>query len=71
MTAIPEKGQANRALVELMAETLRMSKSDLSIIRGHSSRNKVIAIKGLTGAELKDMLARELPCKDLLHLSKE
>ena len=70
VTALPQKGQANRALLEFMAETLDIPKSALSIIRGQASRNKVIAIRGLNRRELEGILAKNLPCKDLLHLGK-
>lgn len=61
VTALPQKGQANRALVELVARTLKVPKSAIDIIRGQSGRSKVIAIQGLTSEEVKDLLARNLP----------
>jgi len=67
VTALPQKGQANRALLELMALTLGIPKSNVEIIRGQSSRSKVIALHGLTLAEVKEILGRDLPCKDLIH----
>jgi uncharacterized protein (TIGR00251 family) len=70
VTALPRKGQANKALVELMAETLRLPRGAFEIVRGRTGRNKMVAVQGLTSQELKDMLERELPCKDFLHLSR-
>jgi uncharacterized protein (TIGR00251 family) len=70
VTALPQKGQANRALLELMAQTLGVPKSALAIIRGYTGRNKVVVIQGLTAVELKDILALNLPCKDFLNLLK-
>jgi len=67
VTALPQKGQANRALSELIAETLGIPKSAVDIIRGQSSRSKVVAIQGLTGEEVREILGRDLPCKDLIH----
>ena len=69
VTALPQKGRANQALLELMAQALGIPKSAVAIIRGHTTRNKVIAIQGLNQEELKDMLAQNLPCKDLLNLT--
>jgi len=66
VTALPQKGQANRALVELMAQTLGIPKSSVDIIRGQSSRSKVIAVQGLTGEQVREILGRDLPCKDLI-----
>jgi uncharacterized protein (TIGR00251 family) len=70
VTALPQKGQANRALVELMAQTLGIPKSSVDIIRGQSSRSKVIAVQGLTGEEVREILGRDLPCKDLIYSLK-
>jgi uncharacterized protein (TIGR00251 family) len=70
VTVLPHKGQANRALLELMAQTLGIPKSSVDIIRGQSSRSKVIAVHGLTGEEVKEILGRDLPCKDLIHSLK-
>lgn len=67
VTALPQKGQANRALLELMAQTLGVPKDNVEIIRGQSSRSKVIALYGLTLGEVKEILGRDLPCKDLIH----
>lgn len=67
--ALPEKGQANRALVELFAETLGVPRSAVSVVRGFASRNKVISIRGLTKDEVRDALARELPCKGFMDVS--
>jgi hypothetical protein len=68
VTALPQKGQANRALVELLARTLGIPKSNVEIIRGQSSRSKVIAVHGLTGEEVKEILGRDSSCKDFIHL---
>lgn len=70
VTALPQKGQANRALLELMAQMLGIPKSAVDIIRGQSSRTKVVAIQGLTGEEVREILGRDLPCKDLIHSLK-
>ena len=67
VTALPQKGQANRALVELIAVALGIPRSNVDVIRGQSSRSKVIAVRGLTGEEVKEILSRDLPCKDLIH----
>ena len=58
VTAPPREGRANEALLALMAQELNRPKSDLSIIRGHSSRHKVISISGLSPEELKERISR-------------
>jgi uncharacterized protein len=49
VTAVPEKGKANQALIKLLSKALRIPKSDFKIIRGDTDRNKQILISGNTG----------------------
>lgn len=58
--APPRKGQANRALIALLAGALGLSKSDLMITRGYTSRNKALDVQGLSPEELKERLDRSL-----------
>ncbi len=44
--AVPEDGQANTALIALLAETLSVSKSSISIVSGATSRLKRVQITG-------------------------
>ena len=71
VTALPQKGQANRALLELMAQTLGIPKSAVDIIRGQSSRSKVIAVRGLSREEVGEILGWDLSCKGLIHSLKD
>lgn len=64
VTALPRKGQANRALLALLAQTLAVPKSDLDLIRGYASRHKIIAIQGLNPEELEERLAQALSRKE-------
>ena len=48
VTAPPEKGQANKAVKEFLAGMLRLRRSDVSIIAGHSSPLKTIRIDRVT-----------------------
>jgi uncharacterized protein (TIGR00251 family) len=47
VTAPPEKGQANEAVIELLAEALDLTTDDIEVLSGHSSPSKVIAINGI------------------------
>jgi len=67
VTAPPRKGQANQALLMLMAEALGVSESDLAIIWGYASRRKVLAVQGLDSTELKGRLARASAGKEPLR----
>ena len=42
----PEKGKANKALIALVAKTLRMPKTALSIVSGETARKKILRIDG-------------------------
>ncbi len=44
------EGEANAAVVALLAGALRLPKSALSVAAGHASREKTIAIRGKAGA---------------------
>jgi uncharacterized protein (TIGR00251 family) len=48
VAAPPVKGKANRELTAFLSRALGVSQSSLTIIKGHTSRNKVIAIAGLS-----------------------
>ena len=52
VTAVPEKGKANAAVIKLLARAWRLRKTDCQIIRGQSERNKTLFIHG-NGKDLK------------------
>jgi uncharacterized protein (TIGR00251 family) len=47
VAAAPVRGQANRELIAFLSQLLGVSQSRLAIIRGHTSRNKLISVSGL------------------------
>lgn len=52
IAAPPLKGQANRELVAFLSKLLGVSKGSLAILKGHTSRNKLIAVSGLSQEEV-------------------
>lgn len=52
VTAVPEKGKANEAVIELLARALRQPKSSLRVVRGDGHSNKLIEVPGLGLDEL-------------------
>jgi len=46
VTAPPDKGKANAAVVRLLAKEWGLAKSDLEIIQGEASRSKSLLIRG-------------------------
>jgi uncharacterized protein (TIGR00251 family) len=57
VTAAPEKGKANKAVVELLAKALGVAKSNVELVSGATSRDKVFAIRGATARQI-EALAR-------------
>lgn len=47
VTPAPEDGKANRAVIELISEALRIGKSAVTILRGETSRDKLVKIRGV------------------------
>ncbi len=45
--AVPEKGKANAALIEVLAKHFSVAKSQVEIVSGFESRNKRIRLVGL------------------------
>ncbi len=45
VTVVPEKGQANKALIKLLSKSLNLPKSAFNIVRGELSRTKVFEIE--------------------------
>jgi uncharacterized protein len=57
VAAPPERGKANDAVLELLAETLALPRSSLAIVSGESSRNKVVELAGVEPDEIERRLA--------------
>ena len=51
IAAPPVKGKANKELVAFLSQMLGVAKSAVSIEKGHTSRNKILAIAGLSKEE--------------------
>lgn len=60
LTAPPAEGRANDACIGFLAEVLRLPRSSVTIAAGHSSRNKVVRIVGMTASTLEQRLAELL-----------
>ena len=56
MATAPERGRANEAVLRLLAETLGLPKSDVSLVSGHAGRDKVVELRGLGEAEVESRL---------------
>ena len=56
VAAPPVKGKANRELLAFLGKVLGVGKNSLTILKGHTSRSKVIAIDGLSREEVRQRL---------------
>ena len=57
LTAPPVDGAANEALVALLAERLGVPKRQVVIVRGATSRQKVVEVVGLSPVDVRQRLA--------------
>ena len=48
VTAAPDRGKANDAVITLPAKRLRLPKGGVEIVRGHGSRKKLVRMADLT-----------------------
>src|SRR5262245_38209867 len=60
VTAPPEDGRANAALVELLRDWLDMKRSQVELAGGATNRNKTFLIRGLTPDELAKLISSKL-----------
>jgi uncharacterized protein len=56
VAASPERGKANSAVLDLLAETLRVPRTDIELVSGASARDKVVALHGVGHAEAERRL---------------
>jgi uncharacterized protein len=57
VTAPPQEGRANEALVEALREALQVRRSQVELLAGATGRDKRFLIRGLTRAELEQRVA--------------
>ncbi len=56
LTAPPVEGAANAALLALLAERLGLPKRAVTLLRGETSREKLVAIEGISAEEFSKRL---------------
>lgn len=57
VTQAPEKGKANAAIIEVLAEDLGLKRSQISLISGETSGQKKFLVTGIALAELQVRIA--------------
>lgn len=56
VTAPPVDGEANAAVIELLARSLGVAKSAIEVVAGASSRRKTIRISGVTAEQIEELI---------------
>lgn len=57
VAAPAESGRANEALIELLGKTLKVPRSQLRVVTGVSSRDKIVEVKGIDAEESERLLS--------------
>jgi len=55
VTSPPVDGEANAAVVELLAKTLGVARSAVEIVAGESSRRKTVRVRGVARAAIEEL----------------
>jgi uncharacterized protein (TIGR00251 family) len=57
VSAPPEGGKANDAVVRLLADAAGIPRRDVEIVAGHGSREKIVSLQGVDRPQLDELLA--------------
>jgi len=57
LTAPPVDNAANEALVRFLSSVLSVAKSSIEIVSGHTAREKVVRISGISSSDLENLPA--------------
>ncbi len=60
VTQAPEKGKANKAILELLADKLGVRKNQLELLSGETSSQKKFLVREITAEELQRRIAERL-----------
>jgi uncharacterized protein YggU (UPF0235/DUF167 family) len=53
---VPERGKANDAVIEFLAQRLELPQESIELVSGHSSRDKIVELTGIERAEAERRL---------------
>ncbi|MGB8646429.1 MAG: DUF167 domain-containing protein [Anaerolineae bacterium] len=56
LNAPPVEGRANEALIKFLSEVLGVRRADVEILRGETTRNKLVRIRGVSVAHTQERL---------------
>jgi uncharacterized protein (TIGR00251 family) len=58
VTAAPDKGKANDAVLQVLADALGLRKSQVEVLTGQTSRDKRVLVRGKSRVELVQYLSQ-------------
>jgi uncharacterized protein len=58
IAAPPDKGKANKELIEFLSLVLQVKKDCLCILKGHTSHNKIVEVESLSPEEITNQLIK-------------
>jgi uncharacterized protein YggU (UPF0235/DUF167 family) len=56
VSAAPEKGRANDALVHLLADVVHVPRAAVAVVSGHGARDKIVELTGVAPSEVERRL---------------
>ena len=56
VSAPPSRGKANKELITFLSRLLGVGKGSVNILKGHTTRKKIVAIDGLNREEVMERL---------------
>jgi uncharacterized protein len=56
LTSPPVEGKANKELLKFLAKKMRVAPSAITIVKGHSSREKTLFVSGVDGETARERL---------------
>lgn len=56
VTAPPEDGRANEAVLRLLADALSVPRGALTLVSGHTTRDKIVVLDGVGPAQIERRL---------------
>lgn len=59
LTAPPVEGAANAALIDFLAARLNVRRGQVTLVAGHSTRQKLVRVTGLPAQEIERRLLEE------------
>jgi uncharacterized protein (TIGR00251 family) len=55
VTAVPENGKANKAIINLLSKEWNIAKSNIEIVKGEHDTSKIIAFCNLTAQQIEQL----------------